>query len=616
MATTFTFKCPYCFKDVADNEVHFRAPYASNGEFQWPDNNYYESVEDFRERYVGDAKSKAETLRQYEEWTFFAPRDDELYEEFWSGYGKVYTEDSLSNSPSLPRKRRVLNPSNLEHQKYLKPQPRKNPPKDAGGPTDDKPSAPEPSAEKYLLTDNDGMVAEIQLRSGQRCDQRVCPFCHNPLPNDYGKYHTKFIVVVGGDGSGKTVYLSQLLKNMGKNMVKNGMIANVRAAGTVTFLRNHPVKLNKELPAPTTVKQFEQPLYYELVSNADDFTQRINTIVLYDVSGEVYVDRYHLNVKHYAPFLLYADGVIVLLEPNQFPDLALLNGGEKKAESEEEEGSYWEMPASDETPEVELMTPTELLGSIYKVVSSESAPRREIHLPAAPDAPATGWKFPKGGKKAEPLKPIPNPERKIGELPKCETPIAVCLSKSDMKSVKEGLGDELYQLIYTDMEGIRGSDGFYLPQFNAREYNPLQEGLAKYFHEHDITLDQSLHTNYTKYAYFAVSALGCPVETRWDEDEERMIQCPVGPEIAPRRIEEPLLWLLHELGYTGANERIRYLGARRCKSCGSYETEKYAPPKKNWFMRMIAWIAEHIFRQRKPKPNFICKKCGYAWHED
>ena len=45
-------------------------------------------------------------------------------------------------------------------------------------------------------------------------------------------------------------------------------------------------------------------------------------------------------------------------------------------------------------------------------------------------------------------------------------------------------------------------------------------------------------------------------------------------------------------------------------------TEKYAPPKKNWFMRMIDWIAEHIFRIRKPAPNFICKKCGHAWHED
>ena len=609
--TRFIFKCPYCFADVADDKVHFRAPYESNGEFQWPDNNYYESAEDFRQRYAGEAQRKKEILQRYEEWTFFAPRDDELYEEFWSGYSGFHTEDGVFNTPVPLRKRRVLNPSNAEHQKYLKP--RRKPVKEPDAQTNDEQSPDTPSAEKYLVRDGDGMVAEIQLRSGQRCDQRVCPFCHNPLPNDYGKYRTKFIVVVGGGGSGKTVYLSQLLKNMGENMVKNGMIANVRSAGTVAFLRNHPVKLNQALPTSTPYYRFEQPLYYELVSNVSDAIQQIDTIVLYDVAGQVYMDRYALDMKHYAPFLLYADGVIVLLEPNQFSDLAQLSE-EVQEEKEEEEESYWEMQTNDE--EGELITPAALLGSIYKVVSSESSPRRKVPTAVAPDTPAKHKKLKKGDKKTEAPEPVQNPATKVKTFRKCDTPIAVCLSKSDMESVKEGLGDELYTLINADMDGIRGNDGFYLPQFNAKQYNPIQEGLAKYFHEHELTLDQSLHTSYTKYAYFAVSALGCAVEKRWDDDEEKPISCPVGSDIHPHRIEEPLLWLLYELGYTTANERIHYLGARRCKYCGSYDTEKHTPPEKNWFMRMIAWIVEHIFRIRKPTPNFICKKCGYAWHED
>ena len=66
--------------------------------------------------------------------------------------------------------------------------------------------------------DADGMVDSVVEFYGMETTERICPHCHNPLPPNYGKYKVHFIATVGITSSGKTVYLSQLLRRMDEYM--------------------------------------------------------------------------------------------------------------------------------------------------------------------------------------------------------------------------------------------------------------------------------------------------------------------------------------------------------------------------------------------------------------
>lgn len=71
--------------------------------------------------------------------------------------------------------------------------------------------------------DSSGFVNRAVDAFGVSSKVRICPYCHNVLPFEFGKYPVKYISVVGITSSGKTVYLSQLLRQIETFFVKAGL---------------------------------------------------------------------------------------------------------------------------------------------------------------------------------------------------------------------------------------------------------------------------------------------------------------------------------------------------------------------------------------------------------
>lgn len=290
---SFNIICPYCFKKMEDHEVLFRSERVNIGEPEFlPDD--YDDLEDFIARYrKGD---KDQILAKYRDWDFFSEAEDEIYNSFWTrlnGTTEYNPTDELLKIKAYHRK--VIDPSNQAHQRYLQLQ----------------------STNEYYIRDSQGMVSQIELISGEKCNRRVCKHCHNPLPDNYGKNNVKFVTLVGITGAGKTVYLSQLLKKLGSYSVKVGLNAIVSNTGARTFLENNRVVAKKPLPAPTPVMKLQQPLFYEMVRDAGAHGRITETFVLYDVPGEIFKDKKEL-IPQFAPFIEHADGLIVLIDPFQF----------------------------------------------------------------------------------------------------------------------------------------------------------------------------------------------------------------------------------------------------------------------------------------------------------
>lgn len=512
--------CPYCFNDanggrpMLDDEVLFRSELVHHGE---PDilPEDYDDLDDFVVRYRG--ADKEAILNQYRDWAFFAEAADPEYERFWAKYGgttEYNPADDLLKVKAYYRK--VIDPLDSNHQRYLKLQ--------ADG--------------SYFIRDDQGMVSQIELSTGERCNRRVCRFCHNPLPDNYGKNPVKFAAIIGITGAGKTVYLSQLLKKMKTYAVKAGLNAIVTNAGVRTFLENNSVLAKEPLPGSTPAQRLQQPLFYEMVRDARGQGRITETFVLYDVAGEVFRDETAALVHSFAPFIEHADGAIVLIDPMQFE---VISGTAKTGR--------------------QLDDPTTALNTIHHIISHGNVTQ------------------------------------------KCAIPFAICLSKADTEEVQNVLPDDLRSMLLDDVRGVEGSNGYYEPTFNAKDYAPIATELNRFIKNNELVLAQMMQTNYASYAYFAFTALGCDVMEGQKPNGE-LYQYPVGP-VLPKRVEEPLLWLFYKLGYIGKNGPLP--GEIYCPNCGSQDNYELPESERTIVER------QGLFRKVQKYVNRGCAACGFKW---
>lgn len=325
----YSIICPYCFKRFGHTEVHFRSERFYTGECDAIPQGY-DDIHEIETKYKGPDKEKI--LEKCREWEFFLEGDDVQYERFWNderdGFGGTTEHNSAdSRLGILAYQRKVLRPSEPEHQKYLKEQ--------ASG--------------DFLLYDRDGFVYAVELTSGEICARRVCPHCHNPLPEQYGKHPVKFITVMGITGAGKTVYLSQLIKNLKNYAAKVGLAAITTTPSAREFLQNNQVKVGEDLPGSTAANRLQQPIFYDLVRSTSLGTKKTNTFVIYDVAGENCLDAQLL--RRFARFIENADGIFLLIDPKQFQAI--------ESVSEDSAG--------------EAVGPTAVLDAIYNLVSQGDA---------------------------------------------------------------------------------------------------------------------------------------------------------------------------------------------------------------------------------------------------
>lgn len=270
-----SFACPYCFETIRHDEVCFLVPYTQQ------EIAYTEA-----ELSVMDP-AVAEKIRQEQaEIAPFRKRDsDEKLENFWRHLGGI---DAYSNNPAFEEELQWNSPLVT--------------PENAGEMT-----------ESGYEKDNDGFVVSVTDRLSKKPSKlRLCPHCHNVLPEGYGKYPLHFISIVGITSSGKTVYLTQLLSEietylgrMGVNVCYKDKEArrfeNIRDSSTI-------------LPNATTRNDLRPPITITAQEGSNFYT-----LVFYDIAGENCVDADKQEL--FGPYISHADGIIVLMDPAQFPQL-------------------------------------------------------------------------------------------------------------------------------------------------------------------------------------------------------------------------------------------------------------------------------------------------------
>lgn len=270
---TKSFACPYCFETIRHDEVCFLVPYTQQ------EITYTEA-----ELSVMDP-AVAKTIRQEQaEIAPFRKRDsDEKLENFWRHLGGI---DAYSNNPAFEEELQWNSPLVT--------------PENAGEMT-----------ESGYEKDKDGFVVSVTDRLSKKPSKlRLCPHCHNVLPEGYGKYPLHFISIVGITSSGKTVYLTQLLSEIEAYLGRMGVTVCYKDKEARRFksIRDS----STILPNATTRNDLRPPITITAQEGSSFYT-----LVFYDIAGENCVDPDKQAL--FGPYISHSDGIIVLIDPAQFP---------------------------------------------------------------------------------------------------------------------------------------------------------------------------------------------------------------------------------------------------------------------------------------------------------
>ena len=293
--------CPYCFNTFADTQTVFRAKRA----FEEIDRVIHDSDE-------AQVQALFAPYDEYEGDVGVVPDglhvDRELVD-FWALRGGV--EGYRVDDPDwyLPH----IDLSSPEAYKMVRTTP-------LGSVVPDKDG---------FVRDADGFAYRVIERYETMASEpmaRLCPHCHNRLPlNDYGKYRTVFVGITGMTGSGKTVYLTQLLGSLHAYLKGTGYHLGASHLGVAQ------IKARESLPGATDISVMRRPKAINLI--ADDPADPSYTLVFYDIAGENCVDAYDddpetlRRKESVASYLGHMDALIFLVDPVQLPYLSGGMGG-------------------------------------------------------------------------------------------------------------------------------------------------------------------------------------------------------------------------------------------------------------------------------------------------
>jgi len=254
-------KCPYCFGKLKPFDVSFRAETVMTKQ-DW------DEMDD----------SEKEKLKDYVE------RKDTILEDFWKQYPKSKPEGKNENHA-------VLNAHGSVDKHIV-------------------------TSRQFALDDDDFPYAMMEPKTGKTTMRRICPYCHNELPHEYGKYPVSFISVVGITGSGKTVYISQLLDNIDEYLTRANLVSVGIHDVARKYVDEHKISKGKALPAGTTADKLTLPLPIN-VQNRE--TNERHTLVFFDIAGENCVNPEQM--RKFGPFIVNADSIIMIIDPKQFSDV-------------------------------------------------------------------------------------------------------------------------------------------------------------------------------------------------------------------------------------------------------------------------------------------------------
>lgn len=289
----FEIVCPYCFNRASGGD----GTPISHKKVEFRSGTFFSSIREVEQKLgikeldielIDDQVERARKTLEFEKYKSFCLGRDQKYQNFWDSFEGKTTEQASKSAA-------VQNPWEL-------------------------PIIGEGHGVDHLVADIDGFVTQAVDVFGKTTHNRVCPYCHNPFPLGYGKNHVKYISIIGVVGSGKTVYISQLLKGMTDYASKVGMSAFFTSDHETNFIQNNQVKQGEPLPDSTSPKRLSQPMFYDIVRESNG-KQITDTIVLYDIAGENC--RNANDMVSFSQFVKYSDGMILLVDPKQLGFLSV-----------------------------------------------------------------------------------------------------------------------------------------------------------------------------------------------------------------------------------------------------------------------------------------------------
>lgn len=314
--------------------------------------------------------------------------------------------------------------------------------------------------------------------------RRACPVCHSPLSATFRTSRSPLVGVVGGKGSGKSVYLSVLYHEL-RTSVRRRFQADIGLAGDTQgglgsaqdWLQNYEDALFERgrlfAQTPSAAGGNRAPVVVEWRQPRrvlGRHTLATTVLSFYDAAGE---DLTTEEKVHDQAYIGVANGLILLLDPWQLRHAA----------------SRIDVPADvvtgAEPPLQVLRRVTELL--------------RNSH--------------PRAGKRLK-------------------VPLAVVFAKMDAFFPVLGA----HHPLMSRPAALPGYD-----EVTGLDTHEHVKALLDEYGADDI--DTFLQAGYTDFRYFAVSALGAA--------PDYVAKTLAGGGVAPFRVEEPLLWLLHRLGVVG-----------------------------------------------------------------
>lgn len=273
-----SFKCPYCFQKIMVNGVAFRSMTAYTNQ----------DLEAF-------------TAEEREKKKLYMLAVDGLYEKFWNDYPGSKPKD-VEGDRTYER-HPVLSPFDdrfVTNEKLMN------------------------GSKLVFQKDQEGFLHEAIDSEGKHSKVRICPHCHNRLPFEFGKYPIKYIPVVGITSSGKTIYLSQMLGKIKQILVRAGMTVAGLCPEVDAFVRSHPIRRGADLPIGNVRNRLTTPISINVKNNK---TGKRYTLVFYDIAGENCVDPDQM--EKYGQFIRNADGIIMMMDPKQFPTLVYLENDDE-----------------------------------------------------------------------------------------------------------------------------------------------------------------------------------------------------------------------------------------------------------------------------------------------
>ena len=331
-----------------------------------------------------------------------------------------------------------------------------------------------------------GMAKHCPVCGGE-ARRRACPKCHTVLPIDFAGSKSPMVGLVGAKGSGKTVLMTVLVRQL-REVIGRRFEADIRIAtdnpngqqGLTAYQESREVPLynGRSLPPGTerqgsAARQRTTPVVLrwrqESTGLVGNRALRSTVLSFVDTAGEDLNDQ---ETTFTLEYISVCDALIVTIDPFALP------------------GARARLSLPPEATQVADDVPLDVVSRITELLRTEHRVKRKKRI---------------------------------------RIPVALVFTKIDA----------FYKML--DRQNPIMATSAALPIYDNADGQNVHEHMLALLHEWNAAnIENHMRLNYSDYRYFGVSALGA------EPDYRSGTLAPGG--VQPHRVEDPVLWLLAKAG--------------------------------------------------------------------